>query len=148
MRPPLLHPPPHNLIAPSCLLNTSNYNSNHHQFLTIRRGKSYDCSSSSSSSSSSSDYTNPNNSNNTLNSRRTCKNCKTLFDPSFNNPRSCRFHTAHFGGETKRKFESVHSGGTMDTPGSGKVLQYWHCCGSEDPFDAGCTAAPHMSYDD
>lgn len=51
-------------------------------------------------------------------------------------------------GETKRKFESVHSGGTMDTPGSGKVLQYWHCCGSEDAFDPGCTAAPHTSYDD
>ncbi|CAL5324404.1 unnamed protein product [Camellia sinensis] len=51
-------------------------------------------------------------------------------------------------GETKRKFESVHSGGTMNTPDSGKVLQYWHCCGSEDPFDPGCTAAPHSSYDD
>ncbi|XP_058091567.1 uncharacterized protein LOC131237683 [Magnolia sinica] len=79
---------------------------------------------------------------------RTCKNCKTQFDPSLNHPRACRFHTAHFGGETKRKFESVHSGGTMNTPDSGRVLQYWHCCGSEDPFDAGCTAAPHCSYDD
>jgi hypothetical protein len=44
-------------------------------------------------------------------------------------------------GETKRKFESVYAGGTMDTSDSGKVFQYWHCCGSEDPFDAGCTAA-------
>lgn len=79
---------------------------------------------------------------------RTCKNCKTQFDPSINHPRACRYHTAHFGGETKRKFESVHSGGTMDTPDSGKVLQYWHCCGSEDPFDPGCTAAPHFTYDD
>ncbi|XP_059449297.1 uncharacterized protein LOC132180476 [Corylus avellana] len=79
---------------------------------------------------------------------RTCKNCKTQYDPALNHPRACRFHTAHFGGETKRKFESVYSGGTMDTPGSGKVLQYWHCCGSEDPFDLGCTAAPHSSYDD
>ncbi|KAM1668145.1 hypothetical protein TB2_047017 [Malus domestica] len=79
---------------------------------------------------------------------RTCKNCKTQFDPSLNNPRACRFHTAHFGGETKRKFESVHTGGTMNTPDSGKVVQYWHCCGSEDPFDPGCTAAPHSSYDD
>ncbi|GMN28303.1 hypothetical protein TIFTF001_002015 [Ficus carica] len=51
-------------------------------------------------------------------------------------------------GETKRKFESVYSGGTMDTPDSGRVFQYWHCCGSEDPFDPGCTAAPHFSYDD
>ncbi|PON77446.1 hypothetical protein PanWU01x14_026070 [Parasponia andersonii] len=51
-------------------------------------------------------------------------------------------------GETKRKFESVYSGGTMDTPDSGRVFQYWHCCGSEDPFDPGCTAAPHSSYDD
>lgn len=51
-------------------------------------------------------------------------------------------------GETKRKFESVHSGGTMDTPNSGKVFQYWHCCGSEDPFDPGCTASLHLSYDD
>lgn len=51
-------------------------------------------------------------------------------------------------GETKRKFESVYEGGTMNTPGSGKVLQYWHCCGSEDPFDLGCTASPHSSYDD
>ncbi|KAL4179200.1 hypothetical protein AMTRI_Chr13g86120 [Amborella trichopoda] len=50
--------------------------------------------------------------------------------------------------ETKRKFESVHKGGTMSTPDSGRVLQYWHCCGSEDPFDPGCTAAPHQSYDD
>ncbi|KAJ0100540.1 hypothetical protein Patl1_21355 [Pistacia atlantica] len=79
---------------------------------------------------------------------RTCKNCKTQFDPLLNHPRACRFHTAHFGGETKRKFESVYSGGTMDTPESGKVFQYWHCCGSEDPFDRGCTAAPHSSYDD
>ncbi|WRX20165.1 hypothetical protein QQP08_012652 [Theobroma cacao] len=51
-------------------------------------------------------------------------------------------------GETKRKFESVYTGGTMNTPESGKVFQYWHCCGSEDPFDPGCTAAPHASYDD
>ena len=51
-------------------------------------------------------------------------------------------------GETKRKFESVHSGGTMSTPDAGKISQYWHCCGSEDPFDPGCTAAPHASYDD
>lgn len=36
----------------------------------------------------------------------------------------------------------------MDTPDSGEVFQYWHCCGSEDPFDPGCTAAPHSSYDD
>ncbi|XWS30780.1 hypothetical protein CRYUN_Cryun23aG0019100 [Craigia yunnanensis] len=79
---------------------------------------------------------------------KTCKNCKTQFDPLLNHPRACRFHTAHFGGETKRKFESVYAGGTMDTPDSGKVFQYWHCCGSEDPFDLGCTAAPHASYDD
>ncbi|KAJ0971524.1 hypothetical protein J5N97_019483 [Dioscorea zingiberensis] len=79
---------------------------------------------------------------------RTCKNCKQPFDPSLNHPRACRFHTAHFGGETKRKFESVYTGGTLNTPDSGQVFQYWHCCGSEDPFDAGCTAAPHCSYDD
>ncbi|KAM3250354.1 hypothetical protein P3S67_022762 [Capsicum chacoense] len=79
---------------------------------------------------------------------RTCKNCKSQFDPLLNHPRACRYHTAHFGGETRRKFESVYSGGTMDTPDGGKVFQYWHCCGSEDPFDAGCTAAPHASYDD
>ncbi|KAL0424045.1 UNVERIFIED_CONTAM: hypothetical protein Sradi_0939300 [Sesamum radiatum] len=79
---------------------------------------------------------------------RTCKNCKSQFDPLLNHPRACRYHTAHFGGETKRKFESVYTGGTMDTPDSGKVFQYWHCCGSEDPFDPGCTAAPHSSYDD
>lgn len=36
----------------------------------------------------------------------------------------------------------------MNTADSGKVYQYWHCCGSEDPFDPGCTAAPHSSYDD
>ncbi|XP_011651192.1 uncharacterized protein LOC101208221 [Cucumis sativus] len=87
------------------------------------------------------------NSNNQL-TLRTCRNCKAQFDPSLNHPRACRFHTSHFGGETKRKFESVHSGGTMDTPDSGKVFQYWHCCGSEDPFDPGCTASPHSSYDD
>ncbi|KAK9106174.1 hypothetical protein Scep_023018 [Stephania cephalantha] len=81
-------------------------------------------------------------------SLRTCKNCKTQFDPELNHPRACRFHTAHFGGETKRKFESVYTGGTMSTPDSGTVFQYWHCCGSEDPFDPGCTAAPHSSYDD
>ncbi|KAL5745101.1 hypothetical protein ACOSP7_026247 [Xanthoceras sorbifolium] len=53
-----------------------------------------------------------------------------------------------FLGETKRKFESVYRGGTMSTPDSGQVFQYWHCCGSEDPFDPGCTAAPHASYND
>ncbi|XP_027348953.1 uncharacterized protein LOC113860675 [Abrus precatorius] len=79
---------------------------------------------------------------------KTCKNCKTQFDPALNHPLACRFHTAHFGGETKRKFESVYEGGTMNTPDSGKVFQYWHCCGSEYPFDPGCTAAPHTSYDD
>ncbi|KAL6644281.1 hypothetical protein ACP70R_015889 [Stipagrostis hirtigluma subsp. patula] len=79
---------------------------------------------------------------------RTCKNCKQQYDPAANHPLACRYHTAHFGGETKRKFESVYAGGTMDTPDSGKVFQYWHCCGSEDPFDVGCTAAPHCSYDD
>ncbi|XP_047327244.1 uncharacterized protein LOC124930918 [Impatiens glandulifera] len=79
---------------------------------------------------------------------RTCKNCKTQFDPLHNDPRTCRYHTAHFGGETKRKFESVYTGGTMDTSDSGKVFQYWHCCGAEDPFDPGCTAGPHASYDD
>ncbi|CAM8888011.1 unnamed protein product [Rhodiola kirilowii] len=79
---------------------------------------------------------------------RTCKNCKGSFEPSLNHARACCFHTAHFGGETRRKFESVHTGGTMDTPDSGKVLQYWHCCGSEDPFDPGCTSGPHYSYDE
>ncbi|OWM85009.1 hypothetical protein CDL15_Pgr027796 [Punica granatum] len=79
---------------------------------------------------------------------RTCKNCKMQFDTLLNHPRACRFHTAHFGGETKRKFESVYTGGTLDTPNSGEVFQYWHCCGSEDPFDPGCTSAPHASYDD
>ncbi|KAJ8442457.1 hypothetical protein Cgig2_022340 [Carnegiea gigantea] len=106
---------------------------------------------------------------------KTCKNCKTQFDPTLNHPRACRFHTAHFGGnfttsfsvpppspsdydveltdykcirETKRKFESVYEGGTMNTPNSGQVFQYWHCCGSEDPFDPGCTYSPHLSYDD
>ncbi|XP_027929312.1 uncharacterized protein LOC114185650 isoform X2 [Vigna unguiculata] len=57
----------------------------------------------------------------------------------------CPFWSA---GETKRKFESVYEGGTMSTPDSGKVFQYWHCCGSEDPFDPGCTSSPHTSYDD
>lgn len=56
--------------------------------------------------------------------------------------------TPFLSGETKRKFESAYTGGTLDTPDSGKVFQYWHCCGSEDPFDPGCTAAPHSSYDD
>ncbi|XP_062006241.1 uncharacterized protein LOC133723431 [Rosa rugosa] len=92
--------------------------------------------------------TKPNNNGNNKIALRTCKNCKTQFDPSLNHLRACRFHTAHFGGETKRKFESVYTGGTMSTPNSGKVVQYWHCCGSEDPFDPGCTAAPHSSYDD
>ncbi|XP_074287405.1 uncharacterized protein LOC141612506 [Silene latifolia] len=79
---------------------------------------------------------------------RTCKNCKTQFDSALNHPLACRFHPAHFGGETKRKFESVHTGGTMNTPNSGQVLEYWHCCGSEDAFDPGCTSSPHLSYDD
>ncbi|KAL8161816.1 hypothetical protein V2J09_013305 [Rumex salicifolius] len=81
-------------------------------------------------------------------SLRTCKICKTQFDPCVNHPRACLFHTAHFGGETKRKFESVYTGGTMNTPNSGQVVEYWHCCGSEDPFHPGCAASPHSSYDD
>lgn len=79
---------------------------------------------------------------------KTCRSCKKQFDPLQNHPRACCYHTAHFGGETKRKFESVYTGGTMNTPESGKILQYWHCCGSEDPYDPGCVAAPHSSYDD
>jgi hypothetical protein len=51
-------------------------------------------------------------------------------------------------GETKRKFESVYTGGTLTTVGGGEIVQYWHCCGVTDPFDGGCEAAPHMSYDD
>jgi hypothetical protein len=51
-------------------------------------------------------------------------------------------------GETKRKFESVHTGGTMDTVGGGEIVAYWHCCGAADAFDPSCEAAPHMSYDD
>jgi hypothetical protein len=31
---------------------------------------------------------------------RTCKNCKQQYDPSVNHPSACRYHTAHFGGET------------------------------------------------
>ncbi|KAK8936534.1 hypothetical protein KSP39_PZI012816 [Platanthera zijinensis] len=89
--------------------------------------------------------------------RRTCRNCKSQFDSLLNHPKACRFHCSHFGGdtilfvilgETKRKFESVYTGGTMETPNSGKILQYWHCCGSEDPFHPGCAAAPHSTYDD
>ncbi|KAI5056543.1 hypothetical protein GOP47_0028361 [Adiantum capillus-veneris] len=79
---------------------------------------------------------------------RTCRQCKKKYDPLENHPKSCVFHIAHFGGETKRKFESVHTGGTMDTPGGGKITSYWHCCASEDPFDPGCVEAPHASYDD
>ncbi|KAG6548063.1 hypothetical protein Mapa_010497 [Marchantia paleacea] len=79
---------------------------------------------------------------------RTCRHCKQPFDPETNHPRACRFHTAHFGGETKRKFESVYTGGTMDTLGGGEIVEYWHCCGSKDRFDPGCEAAPHSSYDD
>ena len=37
--------------------------------------------------------------NNEKYSLRTCKNCKTQFDPALNHPRSCRYHTAHFGGK-------------------------------------------------
>ncbi|GMH30611.1 hypothetical protein Nepgr_032454 [Nepenthes gracilis] len=54
--------------------------------------------------------------------QKTCKNCKIQFDPALNHPRACRFHTAHFGGETRRKFESVYAGGTMNTPNSGQVF--------------------------
>ncbi|CAK9221898.1 unnamed protein product [Sphagnum troendelagicum] len=79
---------------------------------------------------------------------RTCRICKKLFQPIHNHPQACRYHTAHFGGETKRKFESVYTGGTLTTVGGGEIVQYWHCCGVTDPFDGGCEAAPHMSYDD
>jgi len=79
---------------------------------------------------------------------RTCRICKKLFQPVHNHPQACRYHTAHFGGETKRKFESVYTGGTLTTVGGGEIVQYWHCCGVTDPFDGGCEAAPHMSYDD
>lgn len=51
-------------------------------------------------------------------------------------------------GETKRKFESVYTGGTMSTKGGGEIIAYWHCCGNTDAFDIGCEASPHMSYDD
>eukprot|EP00475_Leptophrys_vorax_P027698 TRINITY_DN39530_c0_g2_i1.p1 TRINITY_DN39530_c0_g2~~TRINITY_DN39530_c0_g2_i1.p1 ORF type:complete len:149 (+),score=3.30 TRINITY_DN39530_c0_g2_i1:37-447(+) len=79
---------------------------------------------------------------------RTCRICKQTYTPAENHPRACRHHTAHFGGETKRKFEGVNTGGTMDTVGGGEITAYWHCCGSKDPFDLGCEAGPHMSYDD
>ncbi|RRT72163.1 hypothetical protein B296_00000565 [Ensete ventricosum] len=31
---------------------------------------------------------------------RTCKNCKRQYDPALNHPSACRFHTAHFGGQS------------------------------------------------
>ena len=37
--------------------------------------------------------------NNEKYSLRTCKNCKTQYDPALNHPRSCCYHTAHFGGK-------------------------------------------------
>lgn len=60
------------------------------------------------------------------------------------------FHMAflHTKGETKRKFEGVYSGGTMETPDGGKVTAYWHCCGNKDEFNIGCQRGPHLSYDD
>ncbi|RVW20340.1 hypothetical protein CK203_116417 [Vitis vinifera] len=58
------------------------------------------------------------------------------------------FSILHTSGETKRKFESVYTGGTMNTPDSGQVLQYWHCCGSEDPLILDALLPPHSSYDD
>ncbi|GJP51933.1 hypothetical protein CLOM_g11061 [Closterium sp. NIES-68] len=79
---------------------------------------------------------------------RTCRNCKQPFNPADNHPMACRHHTAHYGGETKRKFESVYTGGTMDTVGGGEITAYWHCCGATDPFDPGCVAGPHETYDD
>ncbi|GBG69317.1 hypothetical protein CBR_g4014 [Chara braunii] len=78
----------------------------------------------------------------------TCRQCKRPYDPDQNHPGACRYHTAHWGGETRRKFESVHSGGTSDTPDGGKISQYWHCCGSPDPSDLGCVASRHVSYDE
>lgn len=30
---------------------------------------------------------------------RTCKNCKKQYDPATNSRSSCRYHTAHFGGQ-------------------------------------------------
>jgi hypothetical protein len=33
---------------------------------------------------------------------RTCKQCKQQYDPDENNPRACKYHTAHYGGEGKR----------------------------------------------
>ncbi|XP_020594039.1 uncharacterized protein LOC110034111 [Phalaenopsis equestris] len=65
---------------------------------------------------------------------RTCKNCKAQFDPSINHPGACRFHTAHFGGRVHLWFVWLQP--------------LFLCCGSEDPFDPGCTAAPHSSYDE
>jgi len=79
---------------------------------------------------------------------RTCRHCKEQFDPATNGPEACRRHTAHFGGESARKFESAFTGGTSDTPGSGRVVAYWHCCGAPE-FDApGCTASPHVGFGD
>eukprot|EP00850_Spirogloea_muscicola_P019297 SM000187S03914 [mRNA] locus=s187:61971:64029:- [translate_table: standard] len=51
---------------------------------------------------------------------RTCRHCKRQFDPAANHPRACLRHPAHFGGETKRKFEGVETGGTMTTKGGGE----------------------------
>jgi len=33
---------------------------------------------------------------------RTCRNCKKMYNPLENHPRACRFHSAHFGGESVR----------------------------------------------
>ncbi|GAQ89518.1 hypothetical protein KFL_005310090 [Klebsormidium nitens] len=79
---------------------------------------------------------------------RTCKQCKQQYDPESNHPRACKYHTAHYGGETRRKFESVYEGGTLTTADGGKITAYWHCCGNQDPTDPGCEAAPHRSYDE
>eukprot|EP00899_Mesostigma_viride_P015191 jgi/Mesvir1/23673/Mv25765-RA.1 len=77
-----------------------------------------------------------------------CKRCKQLYDPAKNPPNACRFHPNHYGGETKRKFQSVHSESYEQETGGGEIQSYWHCCGNQKEDAPGCEAAPHASWDD
>lgn len=69
-----------------------------------------------------------------------CQTCLQIF--SENGPKACRFHPESYSGETSQRWRAPG-----DT-GGGDIHFFWTCCGAGDKNAKGCSAKPHISFDE